>query len=481
MSLSPFDFQPIRAGLAELPRANNHAPGERVDPNTMVMVAGHRAALDPDRTLVVGNRGMGKSFWAHALAEPRAREEAARTFQELSKTDVCFGFNASERSDDIAPTPSALEGALATFDDPDILWRAVLVRVALKEGVASPTSLPNTLSALAAWVQTHGEDVDRLLTALDDKFAADGRRLLIVFDALDRLGNNWQTTRRLTSALLKRAVAVRSYRALRLKLFMRRDQFEDRTLFQFPDGSKVRNTRVDLTWTTGDLWNLLFSQLSRNAASSQAFEDLRKTLVGQQPLPNFDNDKVVVDAIAGEFMGANEKRGRVYTWLPLHLSDARGETSPRTFLTAWREAALHGTVPGERAVDHLGILEGVRKASEDRLHELKEDYWWIRLALEPLRGQMVPMERTVLEGLWQKNGTIDSIRNDSSSQGGAPIQLEDSPSHAEAGLLDALTAIGIMEVRSNGKINVPDIFRVEAEIKRKGGVKPPRRTPPSRP
>jgi hypothetical protein len=32
-----------------------------------------------------------------------------------------------------------------------------------------------------------------------------------------------------------------------------------------------------------------------------------------------------------------------------------------------------------------------------------------------------------------------------------------------------------METRSTGKIDVPDIFRVEARIKRKGGVKPPLR------
>jgi hypothetical protein len=35
--------------------------------------------------------------------------------------------------------------------------------------------------------------------------------------------------------------------------------------------------------------------------------------------------------------------------------------------------------------------------------------------------------------------------------------------------------IAVMEERTNGRINVPDIFRVEAEILRKGGVAVPRR------
>jgi hypothetical protein len=39
-----------------------------------------------------------------------------------------------------------------------------------------------------------------------------------------------------------------------------------------------------------------------------------------------------------------------------------------------------------------------------------------------------------------------------------------------------MTQIAVMEERTNGKINVPDIFRVEAEILRKGGVAVPRRS-----
>ncbi len=42
-------------------------------------------------------------------------------------------------------------------------------------------------------------------------------------------------------------------------------------------------------------------------------------------------------------------------------------------------------------------------------------------------------------------------------------------------LLGAMRDVGVMEERSNGKVNVPDIFRVEAQILRKGGVAVPRR------
>jgi hypothetical protein len=83
--------------------------------------------------------------------------------------------------------------------------------------------------------------------------------LVLVFDALDRLGPDWQTKRVQTTALLQRALAARSYRSIRLKLFMRRDQFEDPLLFRFADGSKISNQRVDLLWSASELYTLLFS------------------------------------------------------------------------------------------------------------------------------------------------------------------------------------------------------------------------------
>jgi len=36
-----------------------------------------------------------------------------------------------------------------------------------------------------------------------------------------------------------------------------------------------------------------------------------------------------------------------------------------------------------------------------------------------------------------------------------------------------LKSIGVVEERSAERINMPDLFRVAAEIKRKGGVRPP--------
>jgi hypothetical protein len=472
---SKVDFLAIRQGLASLPRAPHHAPGAVVAPDEIVVVPNHRAALDPDRTLVVGNRGVGKSFWTSVLASQASLEHVAKTFRELEAVDAVIGFDASDRTHPIAPNESAIRQTLADGNDEDTLWRTVLVRAAKERGIPPAEGFPDgTFSQQATWVRLHGELSDGMITALDDRYTGQRRKLVLIFDALDRLGADWESKRKQVSALLKRALAARSYRSIRLKLFMRRDQFEDPLLFKFADGSKISNQRVDLLWSPADLYALLFSRLAREPASAEAFAQLQHSLFGKSTVDTHEGHEALVHALAGEFMGSSHKRGRVYTWIPLHLSDARGEASPRTFFTAWREAALHEPAPAGRALDHLGIQKGVSKASEDRLSELSEDYSWIEHALSPLRDQHVPMERSTLRKLWSTRNTAQEILSRAVSASYLPpVRLSNAVSsndNLEDALILDLAAIGIIEVRLNDKINVPDIFRLAAGIKRKGGV-----------
>jgi hypothetical protein len=453
-----------------------------VELGDLLIVGTHRSALDPERTLVVGNRGAGKTFWAHALTQPEIRELVAKELQQpaLVNCDVEIGFNARDFSTEIAPSKEVIRRILKYGIEPEDIWRAVMARAAAK---AIGKAVPKEFEEFLGWLQSDPIEFDNLMRDADAFMVGSGKRLLLVFDALDRLADEWSTTRSLTQALLRRALAARSYRAIRLKLFMRLDQFADEKLYQFPDASKIRNTRVDLEWKTQDLYRLLFQRLSRTPVSKDAFSQLAGSIfpVGLFPGENIPDGtyKQIVDLLAGEFMTSGDrkdpsKRGRVFTWLPEHLADARMQVSPRTFLTAWREASHFGTQPMGKAVDHLGLQEGVRKASEDRLSELKEDYPWIDAALEPLKGKLVPMERVELESIWKESNTAKRVIDQSNIAGRlAPVQLEEKNIPPETSLVKALDSIGVLETRSNGKINLPDIFRVEAGIKRRGGVRPP--------
>jgi len=41
-----------------------------------------------------------------------------------------------------------------------------------------------------------------------------------------------------------------------------------------------------------------------------------------------EGQEALVKAIAGEYMGSNKRRGRVYTWLPLHATRCAGSLAP---------------------------------------------------------------------------------------------------------------------------------------------------------
>ncbi|MBW4093455.1 MAG: hypothetical protein HIU82_20495 [Proteobacteria bacterium] len=475
------DFSAIRAALAAFELSPRVEPNEMIPVERAFLPEGHRGVFDLRRQLVVGNRGMGKSFWTHALLSPELRSRLAKVYGHrlLTSADVVVGFNGSDKVSPTAPTIDEVTSLLARGIDPELIWRAVLIRIAskyLSDGADKP------LGDVIVGLQGDPNRYSVVLSAADDELARRGSTILVVFDALDRLGRDWDSIRRLTQALLSLAVGLQSFSSIRMKIFMRVDQFSDQDLFRFPDSSKLVNDHVNLIWRPTELYGLLLFELLRNDTSREPLEMLAQRERVSEALPRAGVDswayvgaqERLINRIAGEFMGSNKKRGQVYTWVPLHLSDAAHTCSPRSFLIAWKKAAEHLPPPEGRAVDHLGLLDGVRSASTSRLLELYEDYPWIKPALAALRRQFVPMEREQLFEIWESQKVIKAIR------GSASAEPRYTPVKFLAGdqlsaLLSSMRDVGVMEERANGKINVPDIFRVEAEILRKGGVGVPKR------
>jgi hypothetical protein len=475
------DLTPIRDAMAALEISSSVAPNDTIEIGRVFSPNTHRGVLDMKRQLVVGNRGMGKSFWTHALTNPDVLERVASAygFPALARTKVVLGFNGSTKLSPLTPSVAEIQEAHNAGVDPALIWQAVILRAI--RSVRSVGPLPNlsdTLNQLKSNPRTYAEE----LTLADDESVKNDSFILILFDALDRLSQDWKSIRGLTKGLLITVLGLQSFRGIRAKIFMRVDQFADPELFQFPDGSKIRNDYVDLAWHPYQLYGLLFFELLRQEPAAAVLRRLAEQLGATSALPingrlspSPETQQLLITAIAGEFMGSNKKRGRVYTWVPLHLSDAANNCSPRTFLTAWKTAADHVPAPQSQAVDHLGLGEGVRRASNARLTELSEDYPWISLALGPLRRQFVPIDRSVLFDLWDQHQVTQKILEQSRGNGWlAPIGI--IIEHSPNSLLQTMASIAVMEVRANGKINVPDIFRVEAGILRKGGVAVPRKS-----
>jgi hypothetical protein len=279
---------------------------------------------------------------------------------------------------------------------------------------------------------------------------------------------------------------AKGLRAIKPKMFLRVDQTRESDLWTSPDASKLYNERVHLRWHQHALYELLFLHLNRTPELRNAFTEL--TGMAWQALVLSEQDhRAAFSCLAGASMGGGRNRGNTYDWVTNHLADTNMETTPRAFLGALRAAAEHHPDSRSGVIDHLDIQHGVAQASDARLAEIRDEYWWVPLALEHLEGATVPCVPEEIWSAWKDAGTCEEVLRSSERRNALPplaltwdaVSLPgevggkyDTP---EKLLALNLMWIGILEQRTNGKYNIPDIFRVGARIKRRGGIKPPPR------
>ena len=452
---------------------------------------GHEAAIDPERPVVVGGRGTGKSFWSATLLDTTTRHFVAGSYPrlQLDQCDVSLGFAGVDSDHHGAPSREELDDLINTDGHPpEKVWRAVVLRsVAAHVDAQIPNRLRGA-DGLVAWVNADAARTQSLLRQADQTLQTENRRVIVLFDALDRLGQDWRQIRERTRALLQVTLAMRTYHAIKPKIFLRVDQADDTGIGAFPDASKLLSpgSRVDLNWDARDLYGLLYTLLANDRQAAPVFSEMVRDACSivlpqdhQQILPSSLKDDARIQAkvfseIAGEFMGANKEKGRTYTWLPKHLADAHGRVSPRTFLEAVRQAARHRDASqSKRTLNPSGLRAGIQGASELRLQQLKEEYGWIEEVISPLADQQVPCGESDLFSRWNDAQTLGAISH-SNGRFLEPIELSETDNPQPATILKALLRIGVAERRANGRINIPDIYRVAAKMLRKGGVTPKR-------
>lgn len=477
----------IRQFFTDLRPSASHKAGDDPPIDEIFAPPGHAEALDPDRALVVGGRGVGKSFWASVLKSADGRKAVADDYPKLKldRLDAALGFHEGAGSSvGIAPSRESLKALLKTVDEPLSIWRTVLFKALLQitDEQDTLTGFPSTLTQQVKWIEENPEQFEAIIIRSDSIIAGNDQRFLLIFDALDRMATDWESIRQLTKGVARLALDLRATKALRIKIFMRRDQFEDEGTMRFPDSSKLKSAKVDLLWARIDLYGLLFNKLLNNVSISPAASEIFSC---RHPISSGHLRFLIEDVeaqkdhfakIAGQYMGANHRRGVTYSWVHSHLADAFGETSPRSFLIALRTAAEETRSDAGTPIDHHGLRAGVQVASAVRVDELNEDYPWITKALEAVKGQSVPCFEETFIDAWKTHNTINQIRTmQDDEKPTTPIELDLATGQPEAALIDALETLGVIERRRTvGKINVPDIFRVAADLKRRGGV-PPRR------
>lgn len=488
-TFNPVDFRQALADLPLSPAWSNLVPPKPVEIHLPQL---HSKVLLPEVSIVVGMRGAGKSFWTAVLADKHTRELVfgAANIPRLSHVEVKVGFGL-DLDNEHFPTATQITSLIDHGCTPDDVWRSVLIRYALKV-LGAHLPFDDQVDAAALWVAANRAQADRCLAECDRNLEREGKILLLLFDSLERLANDWVRIRELLTAALQLGLECCSRRAIRCKFFLRPDMVEeDDELWRFADSSKLLHAKGELIWRSNDLFGLILLHLANSPSVGPAFRQAvaqrasvewreidkvyplpRNLTAGEQPL------RWIVEELAGSWMGSTAKRGFTFTWIPTHLSDAKGRLSPRSILLAFRHAAewTEQRHPGHKTALHFeGIQQGVVEASKTRINEIKEDYPWVGPLLEALRGATVPLTLDELTVKWTERCIKSSLEVAQREKRLPPRRYCHDPNRQGdmQALVDDLVDLAVLYRTEDGRINMPDIFRVGFGIKRKGGVKPP--------
>lgn len=486
----PEDISAIREAIARFdPSASTTIVGaDKAKLRDVFAPTAHSTALDPATTLVLGARGAGKSFWASVLYNQDTKQLASDLYPRLGldRLRVQIGFGGVGRAGTSKPVIDELVplGREKTTADP--FWRAVIVGAVLK--VIEPDRKHTPAEMLARFADP--QDWADAMAEVDDELTGRGETLLIIFDALDAISEDWGRLSGLIDALMRSVWELRGFNAIRAKLFMRPDQLSELTL-RFVELPKLRSGAAKLGWSQADLYGLMFARLAYDEGAKEAFgRFLDARALGRPPerqeelrswklSSNEAQQEKLFEAMAGNFMGAGPRKGKTFDWPYNHLADGLGDVTPRSFLILMQNAAEQSQSRGAGDLILLPqtIRDGLREASKVRIDQLNTEYPWIKRVLQPLAGLRVPAEPEVFFDAWIENATVEAAVKIARKENALPPVSIDRPwktnlSDKEPDLAERLTKMGVLTSRPDGRYDMPDLFRIGAALLKKGGVTP---------
>ncbi|MFI1947080.1 hypothetical protein ACH46F_24945 [Streptomyces virginiae] len=479
----------LSAALAEAMSADARRPTA----HTLFTPDSHRSALYVDNVVVQGGRGVGKTFWYWSLLDEQLRGLAADEYRinRLRRLHVAPGYGLASRHA-CYPGPMVLRGLLEAGEDPYDIWYTVLLVSLSRDSLPELHELTEWTDRIA-WVRAHPGPAERAVEGADARAYDENIVHLLLFDALEHLHSDRRQADRLVGGILRLALQMRfATRSIRLKVFVRPDMFEA-ARHHFADASKLSAYSARLEWTQTDLYGLLFHYLgNEDGEAARRFREITGGWLTEadgtrQAAPRLlsgaeEAQQRLFEEIADPFMGSNVRRGRTYAWLPNHLMDGRGQVSPRSFLQALSTAAesTHTRYPEhDRALHHEAIQRGVQEASVRRVQEVSEDTPWVQLAIKPLEGYQVPITEATVLRLWKEADLSAALAEEVAryAQADTPDLVRTGPRHPEdqPRLITELTDLGVMtKPRTDGRLDLPDVYRIAFGLGRKGGVPRPK-------
>jgi hypothetical protein len=479
--------------LHDLANMGSSGIAERENPDTFKKtfypVPEHSRAFDPDVALVIGSRGAGKSELFRAVVQERllpAIQRVGGVALSRLRTDS-IEWKAAHPLDRDFPDMGGLRRYFrAHTDDSDAslhLWSAYLLRVLASR-------VEQTAFSDRAVFESAGADVDAIVSSyrrlgnepvlaldrLDRDLERQDEWVVVSYDELDVIGGyDWDTMVQSIHGLISFwANNTRRWKRIRPKIFLRTDLFRRHAQSFGADLIKLAANRAEITWSDRNLYGMLIKRLANTSPELQSYcsdsriefdEDLDLGLMPKIAKPA--DARPLIERIAGQYMGANLKKGRTFAWLLAHVRDGNGHAMPRALVRLIEKAASQEIerplATYNRLLDPRSLRRALDEVSREHVLEVNtHELPWLPGVKDRLEGAGVPMLRREAEKL---------ISSDWSSQWNANQPEARPPARSASELVTQLTEIGVFKVRSDDRIDVPDLFVAGLGLSRKGGVR----------
>lgn len=456
---------------------------------TFYPVAEHSRAFDPDVALVVGSRGAGKSELFRAVVREGLLPAIARVSGgQLSRlTPKLIEWVAGHPLHREFPDMDGLRRYFSTHQsDTDAsvhLWNAYLLRVLV-------THLDRSKFSNFRVFESQGADVDAIvgsfrnlrsepvlaLDRLDQTLEESQRWIIVSYDELDVIGGrDWDSMVRSIHGLVQFwANNARRWKRIRPKIFLRTDLFRRHAQSFGADLAKLAANRAEITWSDRNLYAMLLKRLANASQTLRAYcEDARVKFNEDADLaliPAMEKSadaRPLIERIAGQYMGANLKKGRTFAWLLAHVRDGNGHGMPRALVRLIEKAASQEIerplATYNRLLDPRSLRRALDEVSKEHVLEVNtHELPWLPGVKDRLEGASVPMLHRDAERL---------LGRDWDAPWSATQRDARPPANTASELVTQLTEIGVFKVRPDGRVDVPDLFMAGLGLSRKGGVR----------
>lgn len=481
--------------LGELASMGSHGRAEGESEVTFAQrfhpVPEHARAFDPDVVLVIGARGAGKSELFRAvigrgLLPAIARHAPSVRFPSLERERTVWvaGYPIGAGFPD---TRGLGEFVTKRGDSPEVLvelWFTYLVRVlGARLDSEATTALSGVLNRLGGDVLANHEafraaGVAPLLALdrLDAELQRTDARIFVGYDELDTLGGaNWRTgTAAIRGLVAFWAGYTRRWRRIRAKIFLRTDLFQRHATAGGADLAKLAANRAELTWSDRNLYAMLLKRVANTSPGLREYCEAARVRFDEDPdlgwlprLSRAEDARPFVDRIVGLYMGRNVKKGLVFRWLLDHVRDGRGQALPRPLVRLVEEAAnseanASSRVRWPKLLHPTSLRRVLDVVSREHVTQALDEWPWLAAVRERVSGDQVP---------WDRRQQVERLLASEfgKSWGAQPDVL--LPASDPRELVDYLIEIGVFRARSDGRIDVPDLFLAGLGLKRKGGVR----------